>query len=50
MSDIWSANKASFFTHAEKDIAGVLVATDYKDPPLIAFIEEEKDENDEDRT
>ena len=33
--EVYSANKASFFTHAESDIAGSLVATDYKDPPLI---------------
>ena len=31
----WSANKASFFTSAGKEVAGALVATDYKDPPLV---------------
>jgi len=31
----YSANKASFFMKAEKDVAGTLVATDYKDPPLV---------------
>ena len=32
---VWSSNKASFFTKAEKDLAGALVATDWKDPPLV---------------
>ena len=32
---VYSSNKASHFTRADKDIAGTLVATDYKDPPLI---------------
>lgn len=41
MDEVYSANKASFFTKADKEIAGVLVATDYKDPPLVAFIQEE---------
>jgi len=36
--EVYSANKASFFTHAETDIAGALVATDYKDPPLITVL------------
>jgi DNA (cytosine-5)-methyltransferase 1 len=31
----YCASKASFFTQAEKDLANTLVATDYKDPPLI---------------
>lgn len=31
----YSANKASFFTKTEENIAGALVATDYKDPPLV---------------
>ena len=31
----YCSSKASFFTHAEKDLAHTLVATDYKDPPLI---------------
>jgi len=32
---ILSASKASFFTQTEENIANTLVATDYKDPPLI---------------
>lgn len=32
---VYSASKASFFTSAEKELANTLVATDYKDPPLI---------------
>jgi len=31
----YSSSKASFFTYAEEEIANTLVATDYKDPPLI---------------
>ena len=31
----YSASKASFFTSAEKELANTLVATDYKDPPLV---------------
>lgn len=31
----YSASKASFFTSAEEELANTLVATDYKDPPLI---------------
>lgn len=31
----FSASKASFFTQAEEELANTLVATDYKDPPLI---------------
>ena len=31
----YSSSKASFFTEAEKEMANTLVATDYKDPPLI---------------
>ncbi|MGI6256618.1 MAG: DNA cytosine methyltransferase [Anaerovoracaceae bacterium] len=31
----YSANKATFFTRAEEELAGTLVATDYKDPPLV---------------
>ena len=37
----YSSSKASFFTQAEEEKANTLVATDYKDPPLI---------NDEDDT
>jgi len=31
----YSSSKASFFTLAEEELANTLVATDYKDPPLI---------------
>lgn len=31
----YSASKASFFTSAEKECANTLVASDYKDPPLV---------------
>jgi DNA (cytosine-5)-methyltransferase 1 len=31
----YSSSKASFFTNAEIELANTLVATDYKDPPLI---------------
>ena len=31
----YCASKASFFTRAEEEVANTLVATDYKDPPLI---------------
>lgn len=31
----YSASKASFFTSAEKELANTLVATDYKDPPVV---------------
>ena len=31
----YSSSKASFFTRGEKELANTLVATDYKDPPLI---------------
>ena len=31
----YCASKASFFTSAEEEVANTLVATDYKDPPLI---------------
>jgi len=32
---IYSSSKASFFTQAEEELANTLVATDYKDPPII---------------
>ncbi|WP_034332771.1 DNA (cytosine-5-)-methyltransferase [Bacillus sp. J37] len=32
---IFSASKNSHFTHAREEVANTLVATDYKDPPLI---------------
>lgn len=31
----FSSSKASFFTSAEEELANTLVATDYKDPPLV---------------
>ena len=31
----YSSSKASFFTNANEELANTLVATDYKDPPLI---------------
>ena len=37
----YSSSKASFFTTAEEELANTLVATDYKDPPIV---------NDEDDT
>lgn len=32
---VYSSSKASFFTSAEKEPANTLVATDYKDPPIV---------------
>lgn len=32
---IYSSSKVSFFTDAKEELANTLVATDYKDPPLI---------------
>ena len=32
---VYSSSKASFFTSAEKEKANTLVATDYKDPPIV---------------
>ena len=31
----FSSSKASFFTSAEEELANTLVATDYKDPPIV---------------
>ena len=31
----FSSSKASFFTEANKELANTLVATDYKDPPIV---------------
>lgn len=39
----YSSSKASFFTSAEKELANTLVATDYKDPPLINDTNEERE-------
>lgn len=33
---VYSSSKASFFTSAEEDMANTLVATDYKDPPIVS--------------
>ncbi len=35
----YASSKASFFTNAEIELANTLVATDYKDPPLINDID-----------
>ncbi len=32
---VYTSSKASFFTNAMEEVAGTLVATDFKDPPLI---------------
>lgn len=32
---VYSSSKASFFTSAEEELANTLVATDYKDPPIV---------------
>lgn len=32
---VFSSSKASYFTHAEEELANTLVATDWKDPPII---------------
>ena len=36
----YCASKASFFTSAEEELANTLVATDYKDPPVINDMDE----------
>ena len=36
----YCASKSSFFTKAEKELANTLVATDYKDPPVINDMDE----------
>ena len=33
----YSSSKASFFTSAEEELANTLVATDYKDPPIVNY-------------
>lgn len=33
---VFSSSKASFFTTAEEELANTLVATDYKDPPIVS--------------
>lgn len=32
---VYSSSKASFFTSAKEELANTLVATDYKDPPIV---------------
>ena len=32
---VYSSSKVSFFTSAEEEMANTLVATDYKDPPIV---------------
>ena len=36
-----TASKASFFMNADENIAGTLVATDYKDPQLVCYEDDE---------
>ena len=35
INPVFSASKASYFTAAAEDVANTLVATDYKDPPIV---------------
>ena len=35
INPVFSSSKASFFTDAAEEVANTLVATDYKDPPLV---------------
>ena len=37
----YCTSKASFFTRAEEELANTLVATDYKDPPVINDVQKE---------
>lgn len=39
----YCTSKASFFTRAEEELANTLVATDYKDPPIINDVQKEPD-------
>ena len=39
----YCTSRASFFTKAEKELANTLMATDYKDPPVVNDAEEEPD-------
>jgi DNA (cytosine-5)-methyltransferase 1 len=36
----YSSSKASFFTEASEEMANTLVATDYKDPPIVNAVDE----------
>ena len=38
---VYSSSKASFFMRAEEELANTLVATDYKDPPIVNDEDEE---------
>ena len=35
VAESYSANKSSFFSRAEREMAGTLCATDWKDPPIV---------------
>lgn len=37
---VYSSSKASFFTSSEEELANTLVATDYKDPPIVNDVSE----------
>ncbi|XBX05595.1 DNA (cytosine-5-)-methyltransferase [Enterocloster clostridioformis] len=37
---VYSSSKVSFFTSAEEELANTLVATDYKDPPIVNDVSE----------
>ena len=39
----YCASRAFLFTKAEKELANTLMATDYKDPPVVNDVEEEPD-------
>lgn len=36
LEPVYAASKADYFTHATKNQAGALLATDYTDPPMVA--------------
>lgn len=36
LEPVYAASKADYFTHATKNQAGTLLATDYTDPPMVA--------------
>ena len=36
---MWTTSKASYHTHAVEDLVSSLVATDYKDPPVVGGME-----------
>ena len=47
MSEIWVASKSSYFMHASKEITPALVATDWKDPQIVAIMTEPEDVSDD---